>query len=96
MLLAAVTCFGLGVLPTYLINWMDPITELLVGDTIAASAAGFGWMWLTPISHERASYSAPMVFVGILAVVAITYLLLHIAVPVPSGGCRSGTAVLKR
>jgi formate hydrogenlyase subunit 3/multisubunit Na+/H+ antiporter MnhD subunit len=78
MLLTAVTCFGLGVFPTYLINLMDPITALLVGDTISSSAAGFGWMWLTPISHERASYSAPLVFVGILAVVAITYLLLHI------------------
>jgi hydrogenase-4 component B len=78
MLLAAITCFLLGVFPTYLINLMDPITELLVGDTISSSAAGFGWMWLTPISHERASYSAPLVFVGILAVVAITYLLLHI------------------
>jgi hydrogenase-4 component B len=78
MLLAAITCFGLGVFPAYLINVMDPITELLVGDTISSSAAGFGWMWLTPISHERASYSAPLVFVGILAVVAVTYLLLHI------------------
>ena len=27
MLLTAVTCFGLGVFPTYLINLMDPITE---------------------------------------------------------------------
>jgi NADH:ubiquinone oxidoreductase subunit 5 (subunit L)/multisubunit Na+/H+ antiporter MnhA subunit len=77
MLLAAVTCFGLGVFPTVLIHWMDPITEYLVGDTISSSAAGFGWMWLTPISHERAAYSAPVVFVGIFAVVAITYLLLH-------------------
>jgi hydrogenase-4 component B len=77
MLLTAVTCFGLGVFPTVLINWMDPITEYLVGDTISSSAAGFGWMWLTPISHERASYSAPVVFLGIIAVVAITYLLLH-------------------
>ena len=48
-----------------------------MGDTISSSAAGFGWMWLTPISHERASYSAPLVFVGILAVVVVTYLLLH-------------------
>ena len=78
MLLAALTCFGLGVFPTYLINLMDPITEYLLGDTISSSAAGFGWMWLTPISHERASYSAPIVFAGIFGVVAITYLLLHI------------------
>jgi hypothetical protein len=34
-------------------------------------------MWLTPIAAERASYSAPMAFIGILSVVVVTYLLLH-------------------
>ena len=77
MLLAALTCLGLGVLPTVVIQWMDPIAEQLVGGTIAASASGFGWMWLTPIAHDRASYSAPIAFLGILSVVVVTYLLLH-------------------
>jgi NADH:ubiquinone oxidoreductase subunit 5 (subunit L)/multisubunit Na+/H+ antiporter MnhA subunit len=77
MLLAAVTCLGLGVLPTLMIKWMDPLAEELVGGTIAASASGFGWMWLTPIAAERASYSAPIAFLGILSVVVATYLLLH-------------------
>ncbi len=77
MLLAAITCLGLGVFPTYLIHWMDPITEELVGGKIASSAAGYGWMWLTPIAAARASYSAPIAFLCILAVVVVTYLLLH-------------------
>jgi hydrogenase-4 component B len=77
MLLAALTCLGLGVLPTFMIRWMDPIAEELVSGTIAASASGFGWMWLTPIAAERASYSAPIVFLGILSVVVTAYLLLH-------------------
>ncbi len=77
MLLAALTCLGLGVLPTFVIRWMDPIAEELVDGTIAASASGFGWMWLTPIAAERASYSAPIAFLGILSVVVATYLLLH-------------------
>jgi formate hydrogenlyase subunit 3/multisubunit Na+/H+ antiporter MnhD subunit len=77
MLLAALTCLGLGVLPTVMIKWMDPLAEELVGGTIAASASGFGWMWLTPIAAERASYSAPIAFLGILSVVIVTYLLLH-------------------
>ena len=77
MLLAALTCLGLGVLPTVMIQWMDPLAEELVGGTLASSASGFGWMWLTPIAHDRASYSAPMAFVGILSVVIVTYLLLH-------------------
>jgi hydrogenase-4 component B len=77
MMLAAVSCLVLGVLPTFMIRWMDPIVQPLTGSTLGSSASGFGWMWLTPISHERASYSAPVVFVGILAVVIVTYLLLH-------------------
>lgn len=77
MLLAALTCLGLGVLPTYIIKWMDPIVKELVGGTIAASASGIGWMWLTPIAAERASYAAPIAFLGILSVVIVTYLLLH-------------------
>ena len=77
MLLGALTCLGLGVFPTLMIKWMDPLAEELVGGTIAASASGFGWMWLTPIAAERASYSAPIAFLGILSVVVATYLLLH-------------------
>ncbi|HUJ17495.1 MAG TPA: hydrogenase 4 subunit B [Nitrospirota bacterium] len=77
MLLAALTCLGLGVLPTVMLRWMDPLAEELVDGTVAASASGFGWMWLTPIAAERASYSAPIAFLGILSVVVVTYLLLH-------------------
>jgi len=77
MLLAAVACLALGLFPAHLIQWMDPVTDLLVGETISSSASGFGWMWLTPISHERASYSAPLAFIVILVVVAAAYLLLH-------------------
>jgi formate hydrogenlyase subunit 3/multisubunit Na+/H+ antiporter MnhD subunit len=77
MMLASLSCLALGVLPTVVIQWMDPLAEMLVGGTIAASASGFGWMWLTPIAAERASYSAPVAFIGILSVVVVTYLLLH-------------------
>jgi hypothetical protein len=78
MALAALTCLALGVLPTFVIAWMDIIPVRLFGGQIASSAGRFGWMWLTPYSPERASYSGPLVFGGILAVVAVTYLLLHV------------------
>jgi hydrogenase-4 component B len=78
MLLAALACFLLGILPTSVIGWLDTIPEQLCGGKIAESAGRFGWMWLTPIAHERASYSGPVVFAGICAVVAVTWLLLHI------------------
>ncbi|HTP63867.1 MAG TPA: hydrogenase 4 subunit B [Geobacteraceae bacterium] len=76
--LAAVACFVLGIFPTIIITWMDIIPQRLVGGRIAATAGRFGWMWLTPYAHERASYSGFNVFIGILAVVFLAYLLLHI------------------
>jgi len=78
MLLAALACFLLGIFPTWVIAWLDTIPKQLCGARLAESAGKFGWMWLTPIAHERASYSGPIVFIGILAVVAVTWLLLHI------------------
>lgn len=77
MLLTAVMCLVLGIFPTMVIDWMGILPEQLVGSKIAATAGKFGWLWLTPVSDERASYSGPVVFIGILAVVAIAYLLLH-------------------
>lgn len=77
MLLAAVTCFALGILPTFVISWMDILAERLVGGKLATSAGQYGWMWLTPIAAERASYSGINVFISILAVVLIAWLLLH-------------------
>jgi NADH:ubiquinone oxidoreductase subunit 5 (subunit L)/multisubunit Na+/H+ antiporter MnhA subunit len=78
MLLAALTCFGLGILPSVFIDWMDIIAEQLIGTTIASSAGRYGWMWLTPVSYERASYSGFIVFVGIILVLGIAYALLHV------------------
>jgi hypothetical protein len=57
---------------------MDSVPQQLVGTGLVTSAGTFGWMWLTPVSYERASYSGPIVFCGILAVVIITYILLHV------------------
>jgi hydrogenase-4 component B len=78
MIMAALACFGLGILPTLFINWLDAVPGQLLGTRIGATAGAFGWMWLTPVAYERASYSGPIVFFGILAVVVTAYLLLHV------------------
>lgn len=78
MIMAAASCLLLGILPTILIDWMDTVPQQLVGSKISTTAGAFGWMWLTPVARERASYSGPMVFFVILAVIVIAYLLLHI------------------
>jgi hydrogenase-4 component B len=78
MVMAGVTCLLLGILPTIFIDWVDVIAEQFVGSTISLSASQYGWMWLTPVSYERASYSGIIVFIGILVVVAAAYALLHV------------------
>jgi hydrogenase-4 component B len=78
MLMAAVTCLGLGIFPTLVIEWMDIIPEQLLGSTISKSAGAAGWMWLTPIAPERASYSGPVVLFGFIIIFAVAYLFLHV------------------
>lgn len=73
MMMAALTCLILGVLPNLVIGWADIIPEMLIGGNIGTTAAASGWMWLTPVAEERASYSAPLVFLGIALVVSIVY-----------------------
>lgn len=78
MLMAAVTCLCLGIFPTLVIEWMDIIPEQLVGSKLSSSAGAYGWMWLTPIAHERASYSGPVVFIGFILIFAAVYFILHV------------------
>jgi NADH:ubiquinone oxidoreductase subunit 5 (subunit L)/multisubunit Na+/H+ antiporter MnhA subunit len=78
MLLAAVSCLALGVLPPVVIKWMDAVAQQLVGASIGSPVAGLGWLWLTPVAPERASYSGGIVFLGLLLGIPAVYLLLHI------------------
>ncbi|OGW21057.1 MAG: hydrogenase 4 subunit B [Nitrospirae bacterium GWB2_47_37] len=78
MMMASLTCLALGVLPTFFIEWTDVLSESLVGAKLSASAAAGGWLWLTPIAPERASYSGIIVFLGILAAYGIVYVVLHV------------------
>jgi len=78
MLMAAVLCLGLGILPVVVIDWMDTVPEQLVGTSIGSTAGAFGWMWLTPVAQKHASYSGPIVFFVILSVIVLAFLLLHV------------------
>jgi formate hydrogenlyase subunit 3/multisubunit Na+/H+ antiporter MnhD subunit len=77
MLLPAIMCLILGILPTMVIEWMDKISDELVGGKIATTAGAFGWLWLTPVAHERASYSGAIVLLWIIVVVMMVYIFLH-------------------
>jgi len=74
MIMAALSCLLLGVLPGLVIGWIDSVPAMLIKGNIAANAQASGWMWLTPVAGERASYSAPLVFLGIAVIVCVVYL----------------------
>lgn len=66
--LLAAMCLVLGVLPTSVIELLEPVPKQLLGAGLL-QATTQGWLWLTPVSSETASYSAPLL-VSLLALVA--------------------------
>ena len=72
----ATLCLLLGVLPTVFINWFSAVPVSLFGAGLP-SATAHGWLWLTPVSPEVASYGAPLVLLGIAAAWGLSYWLLH-------------------
>jgi hydrogenase-4 component B len=73
--LLAFVCLLLGVLPTLVIEAMAPLTLMLVQARLPAATTQ-GWLWLTPISPDVASYSAPFVVLAITLVFLLGYVFL--------------------
>lgn len=65
MLCMVVACLALGVFPTFVILHIDFVTEMLVHQSLGSSAAKTGWLLLTPIQAERASYG-PLILLFII------------------------------
>ncbi len=61
----ALLCLLLGVLPTLVIQLLNAVPEQLLG-TGLGNATRHGWLWLTPVDADVASYSAPLVLLGLL------------------------------
>ena len=72
-----VVCVVLGLFPVVVVEIIDPIPFALVGRGLAQSGRIGDWMLLAPVSAERASYSAILVFIAIAAVVFLTIGLVH-------------------
>jgi hydrogenase-4 component B len=68
----ALGCVLLGVFPVFVIHLIDPVTQMLIGQTLGSTAAQTGWLWLTPIQPERASYSPLILFLIIVVGVIFT------------------------
>jgi len=67
MLWLAAGCVLLGLLPTQVIVWIEPAVRMLVWQSLPSSGT---WLFLTPISAERASYS-PLIFFAVVAVMLL-------------------------
>ena len=63
--LLAGLCLLFGVLPTTTVGALGRVTDSLLNQPIVA-ATREGWLWLTPVAKETASYSAPLVLLGVL------------------------------
>ncbi|MBE0626306.1 MAG: hydrogenase 4 subunit B [Burkholderiales bacterium] len=68
-------CLGLGLAPVWVIGVIDSVSGQLLGKTLGASATG--WMFLTPISPDRASYAPLLFLLVILGVWALTWLAVR-------------------
>jgi len=77
MALPALGCLVLGILPTAVIPLLDAIPQALLGHGIAAEVGHNGWLWLTPVAPERASYSGGAVALGLLLAGGIVWLALR-------------------
>lgn len=68
--LLALLCLLLGVLPTWVVGLIDAVPQQLLGHGLPKAGA-YGWLWLTPVSPQTASYSGPLI-VAMLAGIGLT------------------------
>ena len=70
-------CLALGLLPTWLITALDPLTRDLLGAGIGATVAQRGWL-LVPVAIERASYGPLIFLLGLLFSFVLAFLLVRL------------------
>jgi formate hydrogenlyase subunit 3/multisubunit Na+/H+ antiporter MnhD subunit len=66
----ALGCFALGLLPTYVIGALRIAVAQLSSDSLPSAPAP--WWLLAPVPGRQTSYSAPVFFIALLAVVVVT------------------------
>ncbi len=74
--LLAALCLLAGLLPVPLLAVMNAIPEQILGHGLQHATA-HGWLWLTPVTPETASYSAPLVLLALVGLWWLSALLLR-------------------
>jgi formate hydrogenlyase subunit 3/multisubunit Na+/H+ antiporter MnhD subunit len=71
----ALGCVVLGLAPVFVVQQLDLVTQVLIGQGLGNSASG--WLFIAPVDTERASYSPVIFLLAVLAVMLITALVVH-------------------
>jgi NADH:ubiquinone oxidoreductase subunit 5 (subunit L)/multisubunit Na+/H+ antiporter MnhA subunit len=77
MAIPAVLCLLLGLLPVWFIPLLDTIPQALLHTSLTGAVHEHGWLWLSPISAEHASYSPMISLFGMLLLGGGAYWFLH-------------------
>ena len=77
MLIPALCCLLLGLLPGLFIPLLDRVPQALLHTSILSSLNTASWIWLTPIDAAHASYSAPLSLIGMLVLGGLVFWWLH-------------------
>lgn len=78
MLWLAGWCVGLGLFPNALIHLIDAISMHWVGAAIGRQEGLHSWIYLVPISVERASYAPALFLLGIAAGCILAFILVRL------------------
>ncbi len=76
----ALLCLLSGVFPTVTVAALSRVSHSLTGYQLQTATAK-GWLWLTPVSAQTASYSAPLVLLGVLLAFAAWALVYFVLLP---------------
>jgi len=68
--IVALLCLLSGVFPTQVIAFMNALPRQLLGHELTQATAS-GWLWLTPISPQTASYGAPITAFALLSALTL-------------------------
>ncbi len=74
----AAGCVALGLFPLTVIGLIEEVTRPLTGFGIAGQSAASGWLYLVPISAERASYSPLLFLLMVALLLAVAWLAVRI------------------
>jgi formate hydrogenlyase subunit 3/multisubunit Na+/H+ antiporter MnhD subunit len=73
----AFLCIVVGVLPTVVIQMIEPVNRLVVGEGLLDAGGHGGWVWLAPASAFGNSYSGLMMFLTILILTILAVFMIH-------------------